>query len=421
MSVFLRLWLGQWISNLGTQISLFGLGLWLFQSDGRLGSFALVAVVVQLSRLLVMRVLVRWLERWPRRRVMLLANAVGASGTLGFAGVLALGGGLRSSLVVLPFLALAAAAEAALVLTFSTLIPQLVRRGQRGQANGLFATADGLAALVAPFLGALLLAWTGLKGVVILDGCTFLVALACVALGRWPRRAIRPVTEFDDALPANQGSLRGSIGLVLSHPRLRALMLWGGALMLAFAAAELLFPAWVLQLPDGRERLAVALGCSGLAYGCGVWLWRPLARRPFLWARVFRLGLALQALVLLGAAVPGITRHLWLWYAGVAAFNLAVPLVLASQQGLWQRWVPVAQQPRLFAARYGWDWTSRLVAVTAVGPLVDRVLEPIVGAMGPGAAMPLALGMAGAILAAMQFLHFGAFRSLDERLPRCAS
>ena len=58
---------------------------------------------------------------------MVLANAVGASGTLGFAGVLALGGGLRSSLVVLPFLALAAAAEPA---------------------------------LVAPFMGALLLAWT---------------------------------------------------------------------------------------------------------------------------------------------------------------------------------------------------------------------------------------------------------------------
>ena len=44
---------------------------------------------------------------------MVLANAVGASGTLGFAGVLALGGGLRSSLVVLPFLALAAAAVSA--------------------------------------------------------------------------------------------------------------------------------------------------------------------------------------------------------------------------------------------------------------------------------------------------------------------
>lgn len=419
--VFLRLWLGQWISNLGTQISLFGLGLWLFEADGQLGSFALVAVVAQLSRLAVMRLLVRRLEHWPRRRVMLIANAMGAAGTLGLATVLTHTGGAISPLAVVPFLALAAAAEAVLVLSFSTLIPQLVPADQQGQANGLFATVDGLAALVAPFLGALLVSWTGINGVVALDACTFLVALGCVALGAWPRRALRPLVTSIAAPPEGRVSLRGSLCQVWQQPHLRMLLLLGVALMLAFAAAEILFPAWVLQLPAGRSRLATALGLSGLAYAGGLLLWRPLAARPWLWRWVFNLGLTLQALVLLGAGIPGIARHREIWFAGVAVFNLAVPLVLASQQNLWQRWVSAAQQPRLFAARYAADWTSRLVAVLAVGPLVDRALAPLVDPSVPGRPMAVCLSLLGVVLALMLLLQLRGFSAGDEKLPSCAS
>jgi len=39
------------VSNLGSQVSLYALGLWLFQQQGRLSAFAAVAVVVQLAKL----------------------------------------------------------------------------------------------------------------------------------------------------------------------------------------------------------------------------------------------------------------------------------------------------------------------------------------------------------------------------------
>jgi MFS family permease len=404
-AVFLRLWLGQWISNLGTQISLFGLGLWLFKSDGQLGSFALVAVVVQLSRLLVMRVLVRRLEHWPRRRVLLAANAVGAAGTLALACTVFIRGADTSVWAVLPFLAVAAAAEAALVLSFSTLIPVLVAPDQRGQANGLFATADGLAAMLAPFLGALLAAWAGLAGVVVLDALTFVIALGCVSLGRWPSAALRPLVDKAAVSSPGAAGLRVALVEVLGRPQLRSLLLLGAALMLAFAAAEILFPVWVLALPSGPSRLASALGLSALAYGAGLVLWQWLAQRPFAWPWLFRLGLMVQALVLIGAGIPGISQQLWIWYAGVAAFNLAVPLVLAAQQNLWQRWTPLLLQPRLFAARYAIDWMARLVAVSLVGPVVDRWLRPVLGGSAPGAPMALALALVGGILVLMLLLH----------------
>ena len=65
---FRRLWLGQLISNLGTQCSLYGIGLWSFKQRGELLGFAAVAFVVQLAKVLVLPLLGQHLGSWPRPR-----------------------------------------------------------------------------------------------------------------------------------------------------------------------------------------------------------------------------------------------------------------------------------------------------------------------------------------------------------------
>ena len=151
---FRSLWLGQLVSNLGTQVSLYALGLWLYRQQEQLAVFASVAVVVQLAKIAVMPLLGRHLARWSRRRVMLTANAVSSAATLLLAFHLMRFG--ESIALVLVCIAVAAAAEATLLLCFSTLIPQLVSPSQLGRASGLFASCDGAIVMAAPFLGALL-------------------------------------------------------------------------------------------------------------------------------------------------------------------------------------------------------------------------------------------------------------------------
>ena len=73
------LWFGQLISNLGTQCSLYGIGLWSFEQRGQLLRFAAVAFVVQLAKVLVLPLLGRQLGHWPPRRLMLIANGIGVT------------------------------------------------------------------------------------------------------------------------------------------------------------------------------------------------------------------------------------------------------------------------------------------------------------------------------------------------------
>ena len=394
---FQRLWLGQWISNLGSQISFYGLGLWLFSRADQLGPFAAVALVVQLGRLLALPVLGRYLQHWPRRRVMGLAYGLGACMTAGVA--LSLWQLGEPMLLLLALLAVGAMAEAALVLSFSTLIPQLVAPAHLGRANGLFATSDGLVYLVAPYLGAICASRLGLLGVLGVDLISFGVALVCLGLGRWPRAASRPIT------PSTSTSLHG-LGAasreMLRAGQLGALLLLGTALMMGFAAAELLFPAWVLAAL-GPDRLTAALVVSAGGYALGLALWQSFwAQHPGRWTWVFSVGLLVQALVLTGALFQPFQATVGLWFLGVAVFNLSVSPVLAAQQSLWHRWIPQERQPALFAARYAWDWTARLLTVACGGLIVDRWLAPLLLQLdspllgsGPGRALAVGLGMVG--------------------------
>ena len=123
---FRVLWLGQLVSNLGTQTSLYGMGLWLFQQHWRVSDFAAVAVVVQLARLAILPLLGQRLAQWPRRRTMLVANGIGGCVTAGLALLLLLRGSQLPGLLLFTLLGVSAAAEATLVLTFASLITTLV-------------------------------------------------------------------------------------------------------------------------------------------------------------------------------------------------------------------------------------------------------------------------------------------------------
>ncbi len=403
---FRWLWLGQLISNLGTQCSLYGVGLWMFSRQERLADFALVALVVQLARILVVPLLGARLAHWPRQAVMLVANLAGAVCTLALAGLLLGGDGAAGLAPVLMLQAVAAMAEAALVLSFSTLIPLLMGGGEAmARANGLFATTDGLVITVAPFLGAWLGGVGGLRGVLALDGLSFLVAMACVLMAPWPVVLRKPVTT-PLASPGAEAPWR-LMRECWEQPRLRAPLLMGSAVALVYAAVEVLFPAWVV-LAFGAQRMAAVLLLGGLGYATGLVIWQG-ASGSGRW-RWFGVAPVVQALILMGAGLQVFERMAALWFAAVWVFTAMLPLVLAGLQTLWCRSVEADDLPQVFALRYSAEWLLRLLAFALAAFAVDPLLQPALVwpgwpawlpealGQGPGRAMAVAMGAMGWVL-----------------------
>ena len=389
------LWTGQLISNLGTQISLYGIGLWSFARQGQLLDFAAVAFVVQLAKILVLPLLGRRLPGWPPGRVMLIANGFGAACTMALGVQLLLRGDL-STLPLLLFLALAAMAEAALVLCFASLIPVLVREPSAlARANGLFVSADGLVLSLAPFAGSWLVGVLGLPGVLLLDGVSFVIAMVCVLRAGLPQRTlvggqVRPI----QLQPRER--LRG----LWRQAAVRPLLVVGTTMAFVYASTEVLFPAWLIA-GLGRSRLgpALLLGAAGYVLGYQFWTrWGWRHPRPLL-----GLGLLLQSLILMGAGLVAFEDRLGFWYGGLMVFSLLLPMALAALQTLWQKLAPPEQLSRLLAQRYRLEWLARLVAFAGTAVLVDRLLRPslawphwpawLIGSLGQGPGRPLAVGL----------------------------
>ena len=121
------------------------------------------------------------------------------------------------------------------------------------------------------------------------------------------------------------------------------------------------------------------LGCTG--YVGGYVLWRTwLGRRWWLSGRWMFL---IQGLILVGAGMPLLAGVDGLWFAGVFAFSLGLPVVTAA---LHQAWVTLAQKENpslVYALRYGCEWSSRLFAFLSVSLLADHLVRPQLESLHP--------------------------------------
>ncbi|MCP9807972.1 MFS transporter [Cyanobium sp. HWJ4-Hawea] len=400
---------------MGSQTSLYALGLWLFQRQQHLSDFAAVAVVMLLSKLIALPQIGHGLRLLPRRRLMLVANGLAGLVTLSLgAGLQALPAGqdvLR--LPVLACMALVAMAEAALVVSFATAIPLLVSESQLGQANGLLASSDGAIAMAAPALGALLAATWGLPGVLLVDGSTSLLAAICTLAARWPAYALQPAQtnrnkSSNQLEPQTLLGLRQSMKQLWRSPQWRQLLFLQALVAASLAAVEVLFPAW-LAAATGPGFLSLAMAFGAVGYGLGLRQWQSV--EPKRWLLVVKRGLLLQGVLLTGAGLQIFQDLKPVLLMAVLVFASAVPLVLSGLQSLWSSSIPIADQPKLFRARYGLDWLMRLLALLVVSGLVDQLITPAVFSWkiswllppavmealghGPGRPIAMTLGLTG--------------------------
>jgi len=399
---FTWLWIGQLVSNLGTQTSLYGIGLWLFSQTQNLFDFALVAFAVQLARILVLPLLSNRLGLWPRRRVMLIANGIGAFCTLALATLLLPKNGMPPLSTLLFVQGFAAMAEATLILSFSTLIPLLiVQRKELIRANGLFATTDSLVLTMAPFLGSWLSGLLGLTGILVLDGCSFFLALFCVLAAPWPSRFVGSSEGFQqwEGFDLIQGWKRVS-SLWGMSPLARVSLVISTAIAFSYAATEVLFPAWV-AVAYGTKQMAYVLVVAAVGYLIGFLAWRQ--KIGLYWQRAWFLVVLIQALILMGAGLQFFADRPFIWFTGVLLFSAGLPIVMSSIQQSWSQLATPKELPRLFALRYTFEWSARLIAFLTVSIAVDRILTPALNgsylpswiqiSLGVGEGRPIAIAI----------------------------
>ena len=192
---FLILWAGQLLSAMGTGLSGFAMGVFVYQLTGSTTQFALVAAFSRVPSILFSPFAGALADRWNRRRVMLAANAV--SGLT--VGLLALSGYLHAldTWQIYAAVAVIAIAGAFRDPAYYAGVSQLVPREQLGRAGGLVQSGENIGLVAPPVVAGLLIAVIGLSGVLLVDAATYVIGFVTAFVVSLPpvERAVQIVMD----------------------------------------------------------------------------------------------------------------------------------------------------------------------------------------------------------------------------------
>ncbi|WP_164014707.1 MFS transporter [Pyxidicoccus trucidator] len=384
MRTFGTVWLGQFISMLGSGLTNFALGAYVYELSGSVTRFALIYFFSTLPTVLLSPLTGVLADRWDRRKLILLGN-VGSGFSifliwLLFAGRDAGYWTLQTGYFYGPIF-LGSACSTLSFPAWSATVPLLVPRKHLGRATGMTELSSAFSLIAGPLLATALLGTIGMRGILLLDAVSYVFAAGTLLVVRLP-------TPPRGAGPAGPRSLTADLveawRFVRERPGLVGLLVFISASAFIVAMVMLLINPLVLAFTDihSLKWIASIAGMGGLTGGIVTSLWGGPRRRILGLALISTLG----GLVLLLAALP---PSVPLIAVAAATFLFTFPLIQASQQFIWQTKVPPALQGRVAALRRVVFQSMTLLVSLVGGILADRFFEPW---MAPGGALADSVG-----------------------------
>lgn len=420
---FRVLWAGQMVSLVGSGLTSFALGVWVYQRTGSATQFGLIALSTALPGIVLSPVGGALVDRCDRRR-MLVACDVGA-GLCSLALALLYFAGRLQVWHVWGILGLAAVFSVPRSPALAASTTLLVPKDDLARAAGMMQAAQAASMIAAPLAAGFLLGTIGVAGVLVIDAVSFVLSLASVlaiAIPAAPSSAERPraaTSLWSDA----------AVGwsYVASRPGLAALLGFFAVANFVLGFVEvLLVPMALGFLPAPALGSMLAAGGLGmLAGGLLATVWGGPRRR-------IRGVLSFTAVLGLGLWGLGLRPSAPLVTAALVALLFVVPLINAANQALWQVKVPADVQGRVFAIRRMTALSCQPLAYITAGPLADRVCGPLLapgGALagsvgrvlgsgpGRGAALVFIVMGTGALVIALAGALYPRLRRVERELP----
>lgn len=372
-TVFLIIWVGQLVSQVGSGLTTFALGVWVYLQTGSVSRFAFVFLAGRVPAMLIFPLAGALVDRWNRRSVMIACNFALAINTLVLIGLFWSGRlEIWHTYVAVAFASLVSAFNGP---AYSTVIPLLVEKRHFGRANGMMQGGEGLAQLMAPVVAGILVVTIKIRGVLLIDCATFLFALITLLMVRVP------MVSNSAPEDAARGDLLREAAYGWSYIVSRA-GLFGLMIFLAFGnflagIIEVLAQPLILSFasPAALGR-ALSIGGSGMLAGSIVMsIWGAPKRRV--------LGiLGLNLLVSLGFMSIGWRPSLVLATSSAFVVFFCFAIINGSIRTLINAKVEVGAQARVFATSLMMTSLSQPLGFLIAGPLADKVFGPMLALNG---------------------------------------
>ncbi|NOK59268.1 MAG: putative arabinose efflux permease, MFS family [Chloroflexi bacterium AL-W] len=424
MKAFTTIWLGELLSIIGSGITTFGLGVWIYQLTNSATLFALITLAATLPAIVISPVIGALVDRWDARRVMLFSDIGAALATLAIAILI-----WTDQLAIWHiYVAMGAASicNAFQQPAYQVAATMLVPKKFYASASGMMQSGMGAQYIISPVLAGSLIGLIGIHGIILIDFITFFFALFALYIVRIPR------PEATAEGQKGRGSLWQEVAqswyYLRDRPGLSRLMviIASGNFMIGFLAV--LAGPMMLSLFGSPTILGITMSVAGSGMLIG-----SIALAATGGPKKLVQGLFISMIIGgLGIFAMGLRPNVVLITASCFTFFLMMPIGRGCFETLLRLKVVPDMQGRMFSFTRMIAMFSTTLAYVAAGPLTDQVFEPLMRAdgplassigqiigVGPGRGIGLLLIISGALIVVITAAGYSStrVRRIEEELP----
>ncbi len=370
MRKFIVIWIGQLASFLGSEMTNFAITIWAWQVTGQATPLSLIMFFVHTPRVIASLFAGVLVDRFNRKLLMILGDLVAGISTIALLLLF-----LTNNLQIWHLYCTAAVNSLfgfIQGLAYSASLSLLVLPQQYNRATALNSVQMSGAFILAPALAGGLYPVIGLRGILIIDLATFVIAIATLSVVSIPQ-PLRETGKLGDKGTEKWGEVAFGIRYLLEHRSLLAIL---GFLTITFFIDSFNFailPAMVLARSNNEPtvwgRLLTTFGIGGVLGATTMSIWNLPKRRIN--------GLLLGNAVWKGGLILlSVTQSIVGKLIAAVVSGFCSPFPNSSSQGIWMSQVSPEIQGRVFAARDLIAGIATPLGAAIAGVLVDNYFQP---------------------------------------------
>lgn len=307
---FLLLWAGELLSAVGSGLTSFGLGVYVFRQTGSAGSMALVTLLAFVPTLLLSVPAGVLADRYDRRLLMMVGDGCSALG-IGYILLCMSSGGAELWQICLGVF-ISSTFSALLEPSYRATVTDLLTKEEYSKASGMVSLAGSARYLISPILAGALLAVSDIKLLLFIDICTFFPTVFAAAFVRKQiaAKASEEKESFGQSLRQGFRAITGNRGVLI-------LVVVSSAMTCFMGCFQILAQPLILDFAD-----SATLGVGETVCACGM-----LVSGLFLGAK-------------------GIQRG----YVKILSTSLFYGGITMAMFGIWENMVPICLFGFLFFA-----------------------------------------------------------------------
>jgi DHA3 family macrolide efflux protein-like MFS transporter len=368
---FFTIWTGQACSLIGSRLAQFALVWWLTETTRSATVLATASLVAVLPDVVLGPFAGALVDRWNRRKVMIVADGFVALVSAWLA-YLFWTGSMNAWHVYVAMLARSLGGAfhwPAMQASTSLMVP----KEHLSRVAGLNQTVQGALSVVAPPLGAILLSLLPLQGIMAIDVVTALVAVSPLFFVTIPQpQQTETSGAAAESRPSLWSDMRAGLRYVREWPGLMAVLIMAMIINFVVNPAFSLMPLLVTEhFNGGALQLAWLDSCWGIGMVLGGLLlsvWGGFRRRVY--TSLIGLVVGGMGIMLIGLAPE---NGFWLALAAIFVAGIMNPLINGPFFATLQAMVAPEMQGRVFTVAGSLSLAMMPLSLAVAGPVADAV------------------------------------------------